>query len=190
MDTAQQLLNHKKLKECFNLHQRFVFKQCFLSIKQWRSQDLSKGQNEEDNEKILRKNQEDWWKFEERMRKVEALPTRFCEAGYDPCKKWYFLYKKYKKIEWSFELLQVFPMNCGYTWDTKNRWHVWLYKRGFLFLPIALDIAFGSFIITHIATEIQSINFCLVQNIYLFCGFHLRPRVRLSPSKIRLCPVC
>ena len=39
------------------------------------------GQNEEENKESLRKN---WLKFEEKMRKVELLPTRDCEAGYSP----------------------------------------------------------------------------------------------------------
>ena len=39
------------------------------------------GQNEEDNKLCLRKN---WSQFEEKMRKVELLPTRDCEAGYGP----------------------------------------------------------------------------------------------------------
>ena len=42
------------------------------------------GQNEEENEKSLRKNKKKWSKFEEKMRKVELLPTRDCEAGYGP----------------------------------------------------------------------------------------------------------
>ena len=42
------------------------------------------GQNEEENKKSLRKNKKNWSKFEERMRKVELLPTRDCEAGYGP----------------------------------------------------------------------------------------------------------
>ena len=42
------------------------------------------GQIEEENEKSLRKNKKNWSKFEERMRKVELLPTRDCEAGYGP----------------------------------------------------------------------------------------------------------
>ena len=39
------------------------------------------GQNEEENKSSLRKN---WSKFEEKMRKVELLPTWDCEAGYGP----------------------------------------------------------------------------------------------------------
>ena len=39
------------------------------------------GQNEEENEKTLRKNKKKIFKFEEKMRKV-YLPTRDCEAGY------------------------------------------------------------------------------------------------------------
>ena len=42
------------------------------------------GQNEEENKKSVRKNKKNWSKFEERMRKVELLPTRDCEAGYGP----------------------------------------------------------------------------------------------------------
>ena len=41
-------------------------------------------QNEEENEKSLRKNKKKWSKFGEKMRKVELLPTRDCEAGYGP----------------------------------------------------------------------------------------------------------
>ena len=41
-------------------------------------------QNEEENEKSLRKNKINWSKFEEKMRKVELLPARDCEAGYGP----------------------------------------------------------------------------------------------------------
>ena len=41
-------------------------------------------QNEEENELSLRKNKTNWSKFEEKMRKVELLPTRDCEAGYGP----------------------------------------------------------------------------------------------------------
>ena len=39
-------------------------------------------QNEEENEESLRKNEKKWSKFGEKMRKVELLPTRDCEAGY------------------------------------------------------------------------------------------------------------
>ena len=43
------------------------------------------GQNEEENEKKkMRKIGKYWLKFEERMRKVELLPTLDCEAGYTP----------------------------------------------------------------------------------------------------------
>ena len=42
------------------------------------------GQNEEENKWSLRENKKNWSKFEEKMRKVELLPTRDCEAGYDP----------------------------------------------------------------------------------------------------------
>ena len=42
------------------------------------------GQNEEENEKSLRKSQKTWSKLEEKIRKVELLPTRDCEAGYGP----------------------------------------------------------------------------------------------------------
>ena len=42
------------------------------------------GQNEEENEKSLRKSQKTWSKLEEKMRKVELLPTGDCEAGYGP----------------------------------------------------------------------------------------------------------
>ena len=42
------------------------------------------GQNEEENKKSLRKNEKHWLKFEEKMRKVELLPTWDCEAGYGP----------------------------------------------------------------------------------------------------------
>ena len=42
------------------------------------------GQNEEENENSLRKSKKTWSKFEEKMRKVELLPTRDCEAGYGP----------------------------------------------------------------------------------------------------------
>ena len=41
-------------------------------------------QNEEENEKSLRKNKKKWSKFGGKMRKVELLPTRDCEAGYGP----------------------------------------------------------------------------------------------------------
>ena len=41
-------------------------------------------QNEEENEKSLRKNKKKWSKFGEKMRKVELLPARDCEAGYGP----------------------------------------------------------------------------------------------------------
>ena len=41
-------------------------------------------QNEEENKLSLRKNKKTWSKFEERMRKVELLPTWNCEAGYGP----------------------------------------------------------------------------------------------------------
>ena len=45
------------------------------------------GQNEEENKQSLRKNKKNYLKFEEKMRKVELLPTRDCEAGYGPeCK--------------------------------------------------------------------------------------------------------
>ena len=40
------------------------------------------GQNEEENEKRLRKNNKNLSKFEEKMRKVKLLPIRDCEAGY------------------------------------------------------------------------------------------------------------
>ena len=42
------------------------------------------GQNKEENEKRLRKSKKNLSKFEEKMRKVELLPTRDCEAGYGP----------------------------------------------------------------------------------------------------------
>ena len=42
------------------------------------------GQNEEENEKSLRKSKKTWSKLEEKMRKVELLPTWDCEAGYGP----------------------------------------------------------------------------------------------------------
>ena len=41
-------------------------------------------QNEEENKSSLRKNKKNSSKFEEKMRKVEPLPTRNCEAGYGP----------------------------------------------------------------------------------------------------------
>ena len=41
-------------------------------------------QNEEENEKNLSKIKKKLSKFEERVRKVELLPTRDCEAGYGP----------------------------------------------------------------------------------------------------------
>ena len=44
-------------------------KQCTTGL--WRSQ----GQNEEESEKKLRKIKKNWSKFEERMRKLERLPT-------------------------------------------------------------------------------------------------------------------
>ena len=43
-------------------------------------------QNEEENEN---KHKKTWSKFEEKMRKVELLPTRNCEAGYGPAYKFY-----------------------------------------------------------------------------------------------------
>ena len=42
------------------------------------------GQNEEENDKSLRKTKTNWSKIEEKMRKFELLPTRDCEAGYGP----------------------------------------------------------------------------------------------------------
>ena len=42
------------------------------------------GQNEEETKSSLRKNKKNWSKFEEKIRKVELLPTRDCEAGYGP----------------------------------------------------------------------------------------------------------
>ena len=47
------------------------------------------GQNEEENENSLRKHKKTWSKFEEKIRKVELLPTRDCEAGYGPAYKFY-----------------------------------------------------------------------------------------------------
>ena len=47
------------------------------------------GQNGEENENILRKSKKTWSKFEEKVRKVELLPTRDCEAGYGPAYKLY-----------------------------------------------------------------------------------------------------
>ena len=51
---------------------------------QCRSQGLPvahpEGQNEEENARSLRKNKKIWSKFEEKMRKVDLLPTRDCEA--------------------------------------------------------------------------------------------------------------
>ena len=44
-------------------------------------------QNEEENEKLLRKIKKNWSKFEETVRKVELLPTWNCEAGYGPAYK-------------------------------------------------------------------------------------------------------
>ena len=40
------------------------------------------GQNKEENKWSLRKDKKNWSKFEEKMRKVEPLPNRDCEAGY------------------------------------------------------------------------------------------------------------
>ena len=42
------------------------------------------GQNEDENEKSLRKNKKKLSKFEEKVWKVEFLPTWDCEAGYSP----------------------------------------------------------------------------------------------------------
>ena len=42
------------------------------------------GQNEEENEKSLGKSKKIWKKFEEKMRLVELLPTKDCEASYGP----------------------------------------------------------------------------------------------------------
>ena len=42
------------------------------------------GQNEEENEKSLRKSKKTLSKFEEKTRKVELLPIQDCEAGYGP----------------------------------------------------------------------------------------------------------
>ena len=42
------------------------------------------GQYEEENEKKLRKSKKNWSKFEEKMKKVELLPTWDSEAGYGP----------------------------------------------------------------------------------------------------------
>ena len=44
------------------------------------------GQNEEENTKSLRKNKKNWSKFEEKLRKVEVLPTWDFEADYGPAK--------------------------------------------------------------------------------------------------------
>ena len=70
----------------------------FLSWLQWGSQGLSGwatrppgGQNEEENMNSLRKNMTSWSKFEEKMRKVEFLPTQDCEASYGPA---WLVYKK------------------------------------------------------------------------------------------------
>ena len=41
-------------------------------------------QNEEENEKNLRKKKKKWSKLGEILRKVELLPTRDCAAGYGP----------------------------------------------------------------------------------------------------------
>ena len=60
---------------------------------QWRSQGLSGWAScpprgpiwgEEESEKKLRKIKNNWSKFEERMRKLDRVPTRDCEAGYGP----------------------------------------------------------------------------------------------------------
>ena len=63
-----------------------------MVIAQWRSQPAflggrlahPEGQNEEENKYSFRKNKKNWSKFEERMRKVEPLLNRDCEAGYGP----------------------------------------------------------------------------------------------------------
>ena len=47
----------------------------------------AEGQNEEENEKSLRKSRKNLSKFEEKMREVELLPTLDCEAGYSPDQK-------------------------------------------------------------------------------------------------------
>ena len=44
----------------------------------------SEGQNEEENETSLRKNKKKMIEIWGKMRKVELLPTRDCEAGYGP----------------------------------------------------------------------------------------------------------
>ena len=56
-------------------------------------------QNEEENKESLRKNKENWSKFEEKVGIVGLLPTRDCEAGYGPAKFLYYtsLYKTASK---------------------------------------------------------------------------------------------
>ena len=57
------------------------------------------GQNEEESEKKLRKIKKTWSKFEERIRKLERLPTWDCESGYGPV---LMLTKKgYDHLPWS-----------------------------------------------------------------------------------------
>ena len=58
------------------------------------------GQNEEENKLSLRKNKKICLKFEEKMRKVELLPTRDCEAGYGPgCRKKGFQLSNIKRAQ-------------------------------------------------------------------------------------------
>ena len=69
-------------------------------------------QNEEENEKSLREKQEKWSKFAGKMRKVELLPTRDCEAGYGP--EYPLLY---------IDHFKVINYACSHTQKTKQ-YHV------------------------------------------------------------------
>ena len=70
-------------------------------------------QNEEEKESSLRKNKINWSKFEEKMRKVELLPTRDCEAGYGPGKR--FLQVKQIKGHWTTSASS--PIIFQKSWD-------------------------------------------------------------------------
>ena len=72
------------------------------------------GQNEEENEKGLRKSQKTWSKLEEKMRKVELLPNRDCEAGYGPGFLGDFSQKR--------ELFSEETKNWGKRWVIEKFW--------------------------------------------------------------------
>ena len=79
------------------------------------------GQNEEENENSLRKSKKTWSKFEEKMRKVELLPTRDCEACYGPGRGKYYNLSADKVRTWPVGPLGEAKWLWRFSWYRNNR---------------------------------------------------------------------